>query len=309
MHIWAQTININQDLAKQLIESQTNLKVVSIKIFGEGWDNIVYLINNEYVFRFARRQMGVTCMENEIAVLPYIAKNVSFSLSSPQIIGQPSNAYPYFFSGYRILPGEPLSETQAHLINNKIFAETLALWLKELHGLNIPQSYNSLIKGDQSWRLDVPGRIETCKKTISDYAHYFLQADFDKNDLFIALDILGSFNFAKAEKASFVHGDLYSRHILVDENMNPTGIIDWGDIHIGNPGIDLSIGFMLFDQEAQNVFFNTYGNIDNQTKKIAIFRALTHSIRLLPYCYENKDEHLKDWTILALKKVFQELNT
>jgi len=34
----------------------------------EGWDNSAYLVNNEYIFRFPRIQMGVDCMKNEIAL-------------------------------------------------------------------------------------------------------------------------------------------------------------------------------------------------------------------------------------------------
>ena len=37
-----------------------------------------------------------------------------------------------------------------------------------------------------------------------------------------------------------VHGDFYSRHVLVDETGGMAGVIDFGDLHVGHPAVDLS---------------------------------------------------------------------
>ncbi len=70
-HAWHQTLEINSDKAKKLIESQHHLSVKSITLLDEGWDNVVYLVNQELIFRFPRRELGVMCMKNEINLLPY----------------------------------------------------------------------------------------------------------------------------------------------------------------------------------------------------------------------------------------------
>lgn len=299
-HIWDQTININQELAKKLIEEQFNLKVSTIELLGEGFDNVAYIINKEFVFRFPRRELGVTCMQNEIALLPYIAKYVSFPFSYPQFVGKPSTLYPYAFAGYKMLKGNSLSDFNAEPITDINFARTLASWLKELHSVQVLDEHYKLDLGDQSWRFDVKQRIEKCKASIDKYESYFLDAGFKKQDLLNILEKLSRLNFADIQKTSYIHGDLYSRHIVVDNNLKPTGIIDWGDIHIGNPGIDLSVGYMIFDKTVLEVFLNEYGNIDTQTKKLAIFRTFYHSIILLPYCYEKNENKLKDWAVIAL---------
>jgi hypothetical protein len=109
-HAWNQSIDINEQKAKQLIESQHSLIVKTIHVMDEGWDNLVYLVNETYIFRFPRREFGLACMENEIALLPYIASQVSFPLSAPQWIGKPSDLYPYPFAGYPMIPGKPVSD-------------------------------------------------------------------------------------------------------------------------------------------------------------------------------------------------------
>lgn len=62
-HLWLKTININEDMAKLLIESQTTIHVHNIETFGEGFDNVAYLINKEFIFRFPRREAGIECIE------------------------------------------------------------------------------------------------------------------------------------------------------------------------------------------------------------------------------------------------------
>jgi aminoglycoside phosphotransferase (APT) family kinase protein/pimeloyl-ACP methyl ester carboxylesterase len=308
-HVWDQTIYINQELATKLIEEQFNLKISSIELLGEGFDNIAYIINNEFVFRFPRREIGVTCMQNEIALLPYIKKNVSFPFSYPQFIGKPSTLYSYVFAGYKMIKGNSLSDFNAELITDINFAKILASWLKELHSIKFINEDYKLDLGDRFGHIDDKQRIEKCRVSIEKYESYFLDASFKKQDLLKILEKLSKLNFEDIQKSFYIHGDLYSRHILVDNNLKPTGIIDWGDIHIGNPGIDLSIGYMIFDNNALEVFLNEYGNIDPQTKKLAIFRTFYHSIIILPYCYENNENKLKAWATASLKNAIKQISS
>lgn len=173
-HAWNQSIDINEQIAKQLIESQHSLIVKTIHVMDEGWDNLVYLVNETYIFRFPRREFGLACMENEIALLSYIASQVSFPLSAPQWIGKPSDLYPYPFAGYPMISGKPVSDVAQSLIADANFAITLASWLSELHAIPVTEHYASLIKGEQGWRYDVNHRILRCKENLKDYENYFL---------------------------------------------------------------------------------------------------------------------------------------
>jgi len=51
-HKWEQTITINEDIARELIECQQDIHVESIQLLDEGWDNLVYLVNQNLIFRF-----------------------------------------------------------------------------------------------------------------------------------------------------------------------------------------------------------------------------------------------------------------
>lgn len=299
--LWAQTININENLAKQLIESQNKLEINSIEILGEGWDNIAYLANEKLVFRFPKREQAIDCIKNEIALTAYIATQVTFPLSYALYTGEPTIEYPAPFAGYKILPGVPLCDLDAELIDDLDFAKNLALWLKELHAIPVSGKHNLQLRGDSSWRYDVKQRLYNAKKQLLEYRSYFIDAGFGVDALLIITEKLYKFEFDMVERESYIHGDLCSRHLLVNHEKKPSGIIDWGQIHIGSNGWDLAIGFMILSDKALKVFLDTYGVINNETRNVATLRAFCFPILLLPYCYEKKAEKLKRWTILALQ--------
>lgn len=307
-HKWEQTITINENIACELIENQQHIHVESIQLLDEGWDNLVYLVNKNLIFRFPRRELGVFCMENEILLLPYIAKQVSFQLSNPEWIGKPSDMYPYPYSGYKMLRGLPLCEATDFLIDNVDFAVTLATWLSELHSLKVTDKHVSLIKGDQSWRLDVNHRIARCHENLTHYQQYFLQAGFKNNHLIDLIEKLSSCKFQSLKK-SYLHGDLYCRHVIVDTNhFLPTGLIDWGDVHISHPGIDLAIG-MIFTRPTLERFLKAYGNVDEELIHVMVFHSFCHSMSFLPYAFQQNKKPLKQWAALVLQRAMDEIKT
>jgi aminoglycoside phosphotransferase (APT) family kinase protein len=306
-HLWQQTIKISEKKARELIEGQHQLGIYTIDSLEEGWDNVAYLVNKKFIFRFPRREAGVICMENEIAMLPFIAKHVAFLLSKPQWVGKPSASYPYPFAGYTLISGKSLCDSSFTLIHDEIFAQTLAIWLRELHSIKVANNYTSLIKGDHQWRLNVIGRLSRSEENILRYEQYFIQAGFNKKTLLDVISVLKKFKFTNKQK-SYLHGDLYSRHIIVNPvNLLPVGLIDWGDIHVGHPGIDLAIG-MIFTEANLQSFLTTYGLIDKETINVMLFHSFNHSISFLPYAYEQDKDSLKRWAQLVLNRVIEEVN-
>ncbi|MBA3535012.1 MAG: phosphotransferase [Tatlockia sp.] len=300
-HAWHQSIAIDEKKAKQLIESQHSIIVKTIHQMDEGWDNMVYLVNETLIFRFPRRELGLICMENEILLLPYVASQLSFPLSAPQWIGEPSDLYPYPFAGYAMIPGKPVSDAMQTLIADTSFAKTLASWLAELHAVPIKKEHRSLIS-HELWQYDVNQRISRCKGNLSSYENYYLESGFDKTTLEEIIALLPSLTF-KENKKTYLHGDLYSRHVVMNpETLTPTGLIDWGDIHIGHPGIDLAVG-MIFEEEAFQAFIYAYGSADEEMINLLLFHAFCHHMCFLPYTCEQNKPQLNKWASMVLTRV------
>ncbi len=42
-----------------------------------------------------------------------------------------------------------------------------------------------------------------------------------------------------------MHGDLYARHLLLDESFQLSRVIDWGDLHAGDGAVDLAVAWLV----------------------------------------------------------------
>ncbi len=63
---------------------------------------------------------------------------------------------------------------------------------------------------------------------------------------------------AEAQAPGICHGDLHLRHLLVTESGSVTGVIDWGDLCLGDPAIDLSIAYLAFADPARDELLAAY---------------------------------------------------
>jgi len=296
---WKQTIDIDKHIAKLAIENLCHITVQNIHVLNAGWDNVVFEVNDNLIFRFPRREFGLICMENEIAVLPYIQKKLSYPISAPQWVGEPSIYYPYHFAGYQKVEGEAVCDAFHQLIDDKDFAKTLAKMLKELH--QIPIHPNISIKEEYEWKLDVGHRLKRIDN-YEKYSDYFTTAGISKLMIEQVADKIAPFKF-HSPKRCYVHGDLYSRHVMVN-NLQPTGLIDFGDIHIGHPGIDFAVALIL-TPTALDDFLDIYPYPDEDTKNIMLMHGFCHGLAFLPYAYSEKHQDLMIWANLVLNRVIE----
>src|SRR5690606_23671275 len=97
-----------------------------------------------------------------------------------------------------------------------------------LHAVPINESHLAVIEEwNDFWYLSQEGRIKKSKEFVQEHINSFTQAGFGKEELFDALDKAQIVDFDGVKNNSYCHGDLDARHLLVDEDMHLTGIIDW----------------------------------------------------------------------------------
>jgi aminoglycoside phosphotransferase (APT) family kinase protein len=75
-----------------------------------------------------------------------------------------------------------------------------------------------------------------------------------------------------------VHGDLYARHLLIDRHGRLCGVLDWGDVHAGDPAIDLSVMFSFLPPRSRAELESAYGPIDPRSRRMARLRAAFHAV-------------------------------
>jgi aminoglycoside phosphotransferase (APT) family kinase protein len=298
---WLAEYPVSLDLAGKLIRLQfPEIELKVIKQLGEGFDNTVIQINGEFVFRFPRRPIAVTLIQVENQLLPSIAGTLPFDIPEPVFFGKPSTIYPYPFTGYKIVKGHlPVEGSVANKIES---AKRFAHFLKVLHSFPVEKARSLGVQPDGLRRLDVSFRQKSLMENVST----LLKLGYNEQAYAVKdfVERLGDVDVQ--HPITLVHGDIHIRNVLLNDEGILTGIIDWGDVHIGNPAIDFSFLYSYFPKEARQSFFEIYGEIEKETESLARFRAIYMLVTLLVYGIDRHDEELIAISCIGLKFAIEE---
>lgn len=284
--LWHPDLNITDDFARTIIEKQFHeLSPINIKLIGEGWDNKVFVVNNQFVFRFPHRKIAAKLIERENAVLGYMQDIVNLEIPNPVYAGKPEEDYPYHFHGYQMIKGKSGCHANLSIDSRCHSVVKLAEFLKQLHHINETEA-RAIGAEDQVFdRTDIGSTInalkERAEKINVQHISTINLTVFDEE-----MKIASAVNLPKAKV--LVHGDLYCRHLMFDNN-KLVGIIDWGDVGINSPAVDLSVVFSFYPTECHQDFFDIYGEVDSEIFAYARFLGLYSAITVMLYGHDVGD--------------------
>ncbi|SDW59004.1 Predicted kinase, aminoglycoside phosphotransferase (APT) family [Marininema mesophilum] len=293
---WKAEREVHEKEARELIIDQfPHLSPLTLSRLGEGYDNTVYLVNHQYVFRFPRRKIAVPLLEAEGRILPELVDLLPIAMPCPLFYGQPTRDYPWPFIGYSLVSGQ----TPGPVLKKGRRESTLRLaeFLRKLHSFPIERAREKGVPNDMMARMD----INKYAPTLQQYLEKFKNNDLLRDPAPLTKYVFSLQPIQVNHHLALVHGDLHIRNILVDEDEYLSGVIDWGDIHIGHPALDLSIVYSFLPIEERECFFAHYGEVEEESKKIAQFKAIFASAALLRYGYEQGDEQLVKTTQTCLE--------
>lgn len=305
---WAPERLTDRARAEQLIgRSFPELRGRPIRPLAEGWDNTVFIVGEDLVFRFPRRAMALPGVRREIAVLPVIAPIVPLTIPAPVYIGMDDHLDdPWPFFGARLVPGRELALAALSGAARVPAAEAAGAFLRKLHAPETlaatkaatgePLPHDPMHRAwPRSRMTDTRNLLETLVKngawTFDVRIDHLLEAA-------VELD-------APKSESALVHGDLHIRHLLVDatdSQARATGVIDWGDVCIGDPAVDLSLGFAAFEGEARQAFFASYGDIEEEQELRARALAVRLSATLATYALATGQHELAAESLRGLRR-------
>jgi aminoglycoside phosphotransferase (APT) family kinase protein len=297
---WDADIAIDSGLAHRLLTAQfPQLLPLRLTLLGVGWDNVAFLVNDGLVFRFPRRRAMVRLMEQEIRILPLLAPGLPLPIPAPKLVGSPTPEYPYSFAGYPMIDGA--TACRANLTDEERCgnATVIARFLAALHGQTVDAETREWAPNDQLGRADLPKWLGVMRERAASLPADVLPSETCDAALSLAESL--SETPPRTGPTGWVHGDLYARHLLVDDSRRINGIIDWGDVHLGDPALDLSIAFAFLPPEGRRQFHAAYGEIDKSTWDRARFRALHNGFALLVYGRSVGDPAIADAGAYALR--------
>lgn len=239
-----------------------------------GWDNTVVVVGEEWAFRFPRRAVALPGVRREIAVLPRIASLLPLPVPVPEVVaddGDPAEPWP--FTGARLLPGRELADAGLADGERVQLAAETGTFLRALHSPSVRATVDVGLPADPLGRGHPAIRMERTRAALDGLVDSGVWVGDP------AVDALLS-QAATLDPPSgppvLVHGDLHARHLLVDESGRPSGVIDWGDVCLADPAVDLSLGFAAFTGPARAAFLAAYGPVDDERE----VRARSLAVRL-----------------------------
>jgi aminoglycoside 2''-phosphotransferase len=193
---------------------------------GTGDFCTAYLVNQAWVFRFAKHPEAAASLQREFQLLPRIADRFDLAIPSPRVF----SAGPPAFLGHPLLQGRlgfPEPERQR-------LAEQVASFLKQMHAtdLALARECGIPVLDYRTQYLEVLRRAEAKLYSMLGAADH----SFIEHAVSNYLALLDTGNVTPV----LLHGDLSPEHVLCREGQTfIAGIIDFGDMAIGDPAWDL----------------------------------------------------------------------
>jgi aminoglycoside phosphotransferase (APT) family kinase protein len=262
LRVWTPELVVDEALARRLIgERFPAVSTESLVLLAEGWDNAVWLAG-DWAFRFPQRELGVRGLARELAVLPRLAPVLPLPIPVPLLRGEPTDGYPWPYFGFRLVPGREAALSGLDDTARVRLARPLATFLRALHVHGAETVQGIDVPVDPLGRADPARRVPLVRAALEELRQLNLGPPPERFDELLA----EAAALPPAGPAVLVHGDLHSRHVLVGEDGSPTGVIDWGDLCLADPAVDLSIAWTLLPPAARATFEEAYGRIDDTTR-------------------------------------------
>jgi len=296
---WEAERTVSPEEARALIREQfPALAAERVEPLGHGWDNTAFRVDGATVFRFPRRAVAVPLLEVEARVMPRLAPRLPLAVPEPRWVGQATERFPWPFLGYPALPGSSVERALLEEPPRRRAARVLGRFLAALHaqpveGLGLPP--DTFAKTDMRSRLpDLEERLHSLHRVgligePAPWLRLFAEASLP----------------LPSPGVVPVHGDLYVRHLLVDPRGELCGVIDWGDVHAGDPGIDLAVMYLLLPPAAHGELLAEYGPIDERTRTMARLRATVHAASTAWVSHLSSDAAMLRTALAGLRHVLE----
>ena len=245
-------VEIDALLVSQLLSEQhQDLQNLSIQLVNSGWDNVIFRLGDHLAVRLPRRAIAAELIEKEQYWLPQLAKRFPLPIPVPFRIGVPSSHYPWHWSIIPWFSGKIADDVQLKVEHTLQFAR----FLRALHVTapenaprnpfrGVPLIQRATMLDERMQRIEAP--LGTITPTLRSLWQQAVDAPIDL-------------------ESTWIHGDLHPGNILVDQ-CSITGVIDWGDLAVGDRATDFAAFWSLFlDPYLRQQAIDTYGEISEMT--------------------------------------------
>jgi aminoglycoside phosphotransferase (APT) family kinase protein len=281
----AAEVEVSADLVRRLLADQhPDLARLPVEFLANGWDNELYRVGDGLIARLPRRAVGARIIKNEQRWLPGLAPRLPLPIPYPERTGVPGHGYPYSWSVVPYLPGVPAAGAASlPSLDAAGAAAAVGGFLGVLHVPAPADAPANPVRG-----------VPLAERAGSFAANLALLTDQVDRDA-----VLGVWDAALAAPGYdgppvWLHGDLHPANILVNDDGQVSGVIDFGDITAGDPASDLAVAWMLLPLGGHDRFWSAYraaggagGRVDGGLRMRARGWALNLAMVFLAHSEDN----------------------
>jgi aminoglycoside phosphotransferase (APT) family kinase protein len=269
-NVWDAEHEVDEAQARRLLAGQfPELALDSVVELAHGFDNTVFVVDGTWAVRFPRRQVAVDLFDKEIRLLPALAAVLPVPVPLPELVGRPQDGYPWPFWGGRLLPGVEIPDAQLPEDGRNRLGTEIGAFLRHLHDPRLADLHGAGLPRDPMRRATPSFRGPIGRGSLDQlvqHGHWRPGSDLDR--AFDALLAEGAALGPPTGPEVLVHGDLHLRHVLVDPDGTPSGVIDWGDACLGDPVVDLFFGYAVLSGRSRDAFFAAYGGVPTPDREL-----------------------------------------
>ena len=210
-----------------------------------GWDNWTFHLGSRMSVRLPSASEYALAVDKEHQWLPALAPLLPLPIPAPLAKGEPGAGYPYSWSIYQWLDGEPASADR--IADPVRFALDLAEFLAALQSVDTTGGPRP---GPHNWYRG--GTL----RTYDGQAQRALTTLDGHVDVNLAREIWQRALAARSDgEDSWFHGDVAPGNLLLNDG-ELAAVIDFGTCGVGDPACDLAIAWTLLTADGRQAFRN-----------------------------------------------------
>ncbi|RLT34559.1 MAG: aminoglycoside phosphotransferase family protein [Chloroflexi bacterium] len=258
---------------QQIHHCYPDFSIESAVLNRDGQYNDVLVVNDAFIFRFAKVAPAIETMRREVELLHRFQPHISLPIPQPAFVHTESAVLGEVFMGYPLVPGQPLWREAFQAINDSDglarMAGQLAGFLRELHHTPPDQ----IVPSGQPV-ADSPADMADLYTRIQANLYGYMRPDAQAG-------VTAHFEryFVNADRHPYTptlrHGDFGTGNLLHDpETLSITGILDFSFTGLGDPAADFAGLYVSYGEDFYRRCYDVYPAMETALERVHFYRGI-----------------------------------
>ncbi|MFV2086799.1 aminoglycoside phosphotransferase family protein [Micromonospora sp. LOL_021] len=244
-------VEVTAELVQGLLRDQCpDLADRPVRLAARGWDNQMWRLGDDLAVRLPWGTGSADALlRKEYAWLSTLAPYLPLPVPVPQRLGEPSARFPRPWLVTTWVPGTPAD--RAPVTRARAAAESLAAFLTALHR---PAPNNAPTGSGSGRGGPLADHTDQFTRGLAEVTGRGLIDDPDAVEA-VWRDAVNAPGWSGP--GLWLHADLHPANILTADG-TVCGVIDFGDLCVGDPAYDLAAGWILLPDDSIDDFYAAY---------------------------------------------------